>query len=286
MRTAPIFDDPPGSAPPRGRGCRLETIGGSVNGRDAPMRATIAAVMLCLFLLTSCSSDVAGNTASPAGASSPTSSDVRILDDCPQLPCGEPLEPARYRWAYSEPMVDFEIDSRGWSWLFGGGGLHLIATEDPLSTNEGLFVPDGIYFFRDPTIASRDCEESSEPGVGHSVNDLVGWLEAASGLTVSEPTPVTIGGLQGMQLDLEIDPAWERTCFFSEGLPAVPLIFNGAETGGYHWAIVPDQSLRWFVLESEDGVLIVNLEDDPGGLSREDLLRTGTRIVESFEFDA
>jgi hypothetical protein len=90
-----------------------------------------------------------------------------------------------------------------------------------------------------------------------------------------------------MQLDIEIDPEWRRTCPFSEGLPAVPLIFNGAAPlGGYHWAIVPEQSLRWFILDSEDGVIIVNLEDDPGGLSHEELMRAGGEIVESFAFSS
>ena len=91
-----------------------------------------------------------------------------------------------YRWTFSEPTIDFEVPSPGWSWLFGGGGLHLIADETPPSRHEGLYVSDGIYLLHDPTIAARDCEESSEPGVGRSLGDLVGWLESAPGLAVSE----------------------------------------------------------------------------------------------------
>jgi hypothetical protein len=34
------------------------------------------------------------------------------------------------------------------------------------------------------------------------VDDLVAWLKAAPGLAVGEPTPVTVGGLDGVQLDL------------------------------------------------------------------------------------
>ena len=67
----------------------------------------------------------------------------------------------------------------------------------------------------------------------------------------------------------------------------MPLIFNGAAPlGGYHWAIVPDQSLRWFILDSKDGIIIVNLEDDPGGLSHDDFLEAATPVVESFAFSA
>ena len=244
------------------------------------------AAVLAMFLVASCSdASPEPNVTAPSDAVGSPSTDVRILDDCPELPCEGPLEPGEYRWTFSEPAIDFEIRSSGWTWLFGGGGLHLIADETSHPSHEGLYLPDGIYFLHDPTIASQDCEEASEPGVGRSVGDLVGWLESAPGLTVTEPTPVSVGGLVGTQLDITIDPAWTRTCFFSEGLPAVPLLFNGAAPiGGYSWAIVPDQSLRWFILDSEDGVLIVNLEDDPGGLPHDELIQTGGQIVESLAF--
>lgn len=215
---------------------------------------------------------------------SPTTN-VQILDDCPELPCEGPLEPGEYRWTFSDPTIDFEIPTAGWTWRYGGGGLEFIADTTQPPPHAGLYVPDGIYLIHDPTIASRGCEEASEPGVGTSVSDLVAWLENAPGLVVSEPTPITVGGLEGMQLDIQIDPAWKRTCVFSEDLPAVPLIFNGsAPLGGYHWAIVPEQSMRWHILDAEDEVIIVNLEDDPGGLPHEELLRTGGGIVDSLVF--
>jgi hypothetical protein len=253
--------------------------------RSGQGRITIGgAVLLAISLLASCSE--AGSNASSSDAGS-ASTDVRILDDCPELPCQGPLEPGEYRWTFSDPTINFTIHSPGWTWRFGGGGFELIADETPPPVHQGLYVPDGIYLMHDPTIASQDCEESSEPGVGRSVSDLVAWLETAPGLVVSDPTPVTVGGLEGMRLDIEIDPGWKRTCFFSEPLPAVPLIFNGAAPlGGYHWAILPDVSLRWFILDSEDGIIIVNVEDDPGRLSHDDLIDTATPIVESFAFSA
>ena len=112
----------------------------------------------------------------------------------------------------------------------------------------------------------------------------IGWLESAPGLVVSEPAPVTVGGLEGMQLDIEIDPAWKRTCFWSEELPAVPLVFNGTALGGYNWPILPDQSMRWYVLESDDGVVIIDVDDGPDNLSHKDLMRSGAEIVESLKF--
>ena len=247
------------------------------------MMTSLTLVLWCSFACTSIE-DPPPDT--PSGS---RAADVRILNDCPELPCEGSLEPGEYRWTFSDPTIGFTIPSPGWTWHFGGGGLFvLIADGTPPPRHKGLYVADGIYFMHDPTIASRDCEEASEPGAGRSVSDLVAWLETAPGLVVSEPTPVTVGGFEGMQLDIEIDPTWKRTCFFSEDLPAVPLIFNGsAPFGGYHWAIVPEQSLRWFILDSEDGVVIINLEDDPGGnLPHDEFLQTAGEIVETFAFSS
>jgi hypothetical protein len=238
-----------------------------------------SSLTVVLFVFVACTSTEDPPVDTPSGSAA---EDVRILDDCPELPCEGALEPGKYRWTFSDPAIDFAIPSSGWKWHYGGG-LHILAGETAV---EGLDIADGIYFLHDPTIATRDCKDSSEPGVGRSVSDLVAWLQNAPGLVVSEPTPVTVGGLEGMQLDVEIDPAWKRPCFFSGDLPAVPIIFSGAELGGYHWAIVPEQSLRWSILDSEDGVIIVALADDPGGLPHDELLQTGGDIVDSLEFSS
>lgn len=82
----------------------------------------------------------------------------------------------------------------------------------------------------------------------------------------------------------KLDPQWSRPCFWSNELPVVPLVFRGSAIGGYNWAILPDMSMRWYVLSSNDGVIIVDIEDSPGGASRQELLKTGTEIVDSLVF--
>jgi hypothetical protein len=218
---------------------------------------------------------------------SPTSPIVRTLaaSDCLDYSCGGPLELGQYRADYFDPTIAFEIASPGWTWSYSGN-FQMFAGD---SSADG-HSPDGINFFLEPSISSQDCEDApagpgaAEPGVGRSVSDLVEWLRAAPGLATNDPAPVTVGGLDGVRVDLQLDPAWKRKCFFSEGQPAVPLIFSGAEVGGYDWAIIPEMSMRWYILDSEDGVIIVDIEDNPGGLSRDDLYRTGGEIIDSLVF--
>lgn len=49
---------------------------------------------------------------------------------------------------------------------------------------------------------------------------------------------------------------------------------------------VPRVDGSGYILDSDDGVMIVDIEDGPGGLSHDDLVRTGTQIVESFAFSS
>jgi hypothetical protein len=56
--------------------------------------------------------------------------------------------------------------------------------------------------------------------------------------------------------------------------------------GAYHLAMVPDVSMRWYVLHTDDGALIIDIDDGPDNLSHQDLLATGTEIVESFAFSS
>jgi hypothetical protein len=240
---------------------------------------------LAMLISLACTSAGTQPAATPNG--SPSSS-VRTLaaSDCLEFPCQGLLEPGEYRSTLFDPTIDFEVTSPGWTWDYFGtsrsGNFRLIADE----SHELPYNSDGIYFFFNPAVASRDCEETEEPGVGRSVGDLVSWLEGAPGLSVSEPNPVTIGGLDGVQLDLRLDPTWKKTCVFSEGLPAVPLIIHKADVGAYHVVIIPGVSMRWYMLDSGDGVIIVDIDDGPDGLSRGDLLRTGSEIVESFVFSS
>ena len=66
----------------------------------------------------------------------------------------------------------------------------------------------------------------------------------------------------------------------------MPLVISRVDPGGYHDTILQDMSMRWYILDSGDGVLIVEIEDGPSGLSRDDLLRSGGEIVDSLVFSS
>jgi hypothetical protein len=248
------------------------------------MKLAIPASLAMMVVSVACASADGSPSASSGGSPSPS---VQILaaSDCPVVPCEGSLEPGTYRSTFFDPTVEFEVISSGWTWdyssaLVRGGNFRLIADE----SHELPYSSDGIYFLLDPVVASHTCEEKGEPGVGRSVEDLVAWVETAPGLVVSEPKPVTIGGAEGKQIDIEFDPAWKKKCFFSEGSPVVPLLVHRAEVGAYHWVIFPGVSMRWYILDWGDGVIIVDVDDGPDGLPHDDLLQESTAIVDTMVF--
>jgi hypothetical protein len=235
----------------------------------------VSSMALALLFTVACTS----NEDPPAQTASVSPQpEVRVLaeEDCPHYDCQGALEPGPYRATYFDPAMSFEITAPGWTWSYTGN-LQMFATGE---SAEG----DQINFFLDPVIAAQDCQEGPEPGVERSVDDLVAWLEAAPGLKTSEPTAVTIGGLGGVRVDLTVASEWKKDCSFSDGKPVVPLIYSSAFPGGYSWAISPPTSMRWYVLGAGNRVLIVDIEDNPKGLSQDELFQSGDEIVETFEF--
>jgi hypothetical protein len=69
-------------------------------------------------------------------------------------------------------------------------------------------------------------------------------------------------------------------------MPAVPLVVHEAKWGAYHLAMFPGNSMRWYVLDAGGDVLIIDIDDGPENLSRQELFATGTEIVESFQFSS
>jgi hypothetical protein len=253
----------------------------------ATSRSALAGAAVALLIAGSCSStgSEAPSGPSPASSVSVSGTGVTAVPSCDTVPCQGSLEPGTYSASFFEHPVQYEftIPDAGWTWYYSGN-LRIVTDDTP---TDGLTrYSEGIYIVRDPLAASSTCEEVPEPGVGRSVDELARWLEQRPGLDISSRGPVTIGGLRGLRMDIVIDPGWKKTCPFSEGLPAVPLVVNTADFGGYHMAIVPGLSMRWFLLPWQGGVLLVDIDNSKGRMSPEELLAAATPIVESLEFSA
>ena len=142
----------------------------------------------------------------------------------------------------------------------------------------------GIHLFRDAKAASQDpaCPETAAAGVGSSAKELVEWIRGRPGLVVTDPKPVTVGGLSGQRIDVSIKDTWTASCPFANGTPTVALLVGGA--GGFRWVVAGNERLRLDVLEVPSGGTVIVDVDAFDGTLMTDLLKLATPIVDSFSF--
>src|SRR5215213_183655 len=247
--------------------------------RRSAILAAIAVVSV-----SGCSSVASGSPSAVASDGAPTSQPgIVTIPSCDIVPCQGPLQPGTYQASFFQHPIAyrFTVQQPGWTWFYSGN--FRIVTDD--TPTDGLDrYSEGIYVLLDPVAASTTCEEEPEPGIGYSAEELAAWLEGLPGLDVSGRTSVTVGSLEGIQMDLAVDPTWTKTCPFSEGMPAVPLVMRESDFSGYHLALVPGVSMRWLLLPWQDGLILVDIDESKGRMSREALIAAATPIVESFVF--
>lgn len=141
----------------------------------------------------------------------------------------------------------------------------------------------GIHLFRDVRAAIQDaeCSGAEAPGIGATSAALSIWTRERPGLVVSDPALVSIGGLDGVQLDIGIRADWTASCPFAEGLPTVPFVTGPS---GYHWVIAGAERLRVTFLDLPGGGTILVDIDDFSGEVIGALLVDATPIVASMSF--
>ena len=188
------------------------------------------------------------------------------LMDCPATDdnCLGVLDAGTYKSQFITPRLN---PGAAWSPVFGGvtytvpdgwansadwpEGFELVpatevkpATEADRRRNIGLFTQ--------PTAMSQDkpCADTVQPGVTRTVDALATWLGTVPGLVTTAPTAITIDGHPGKMLDLQLDPAWTKTCEGdSEQLPIVTFLNPGI-------AVAADQRNRVILLDLGDGDVI------------------------------
>ena len=150
----------------------------------------------------------------------------------------------------------------------------------------------GIYLVGQPAAQaqSRDdtrCVVAEAEGVGHTVDDLVGWISSHPGLDAGEPAPVTIGGRAGQMIDVKVAPEWTATCADYPGQAPLALMFTqiGTPPDTYSWGIGQGQTDRIILLDLGEGqvVLIGITTNRPGAFDA--LVAEAMPIIESFEFE-
>ena len=139
-----------------------------------------------------------------------------------------------------------------------------------------------LSIYQNVHAAAINCDEARQEGVGQSPEDLVVWYRSVPGLSVSEPKPVTVGGLHGLQIDLGL-VSDAKMCTYGP-YSGIPLIIGGGVSSLHH-VLLKELDVRLIILEWRDGNVtleITNVKEQHGASEYRAALQP---IVDSLVFE-
>jgi hypothetical protein len=211
--------------------------------------------------------------------------------DCPRFPenfCLGDLEAGEHRSTFFRPMVnpaDWELAVGELTYTVPAGWANTADHPDEYGIQpQGITTEAGIYMWSEVAIVADDhpCRPYPEPTIPRTPSDMAAWVTANPLLVASEPTEVTIGGLDGLTLDTSVRDGVELPCV-GDGRPYVPMLVH-ADGSGLQWGYPPSGHKRLYFFDlGDERTLVTSIEaEDPETFA--EILPEAIAIVESLDF--
>ncbi len=225
---------------------------------------------------------------SPASAPPPSGPTVTPRPACPNpegQACLGLLKAGTYQTLYFEPSISYTVPD-GWQNFEDETGNFLLVAPgfDLAGVNAG--GSDFIGVYSGVRAENRKCATDAEavsdqPGVDSTVTALAKEFASRPGLVTTKPAKASVGGLNGVVMDIHLDPHWTGTCFYAptEGAPIVQLL-GGTGTSSLDHPLVKDLYMRLYLLEYKGGALGIEVDDFAKGAH----LDTYSAIIDQFNF--
>jgi hypothetical protein len=127
--------------------------------------------------------------------------------------------------------------------------------------------------------AATPCDPAAAPSTDDTVSGIAKWVVGSPGLVTTRPQDVSVGGLQGVVLDVRMAKTWTGMCPFGPRIPYVPLIM-GESPSDLFLGLFAGQAIRLYLLKDPLGTLAIMVADvqDAGHLD------AYSKIIGSFHF--
>ncbi len=243
-------------------------------------------VSVVVVLVVGCSS-VAANETLVTASSSSTMAPV----DCPNRDGGSclgSLEPGiTYMTTSFDPTITYSVPDDGWkNYEDLYGGFLLIPPDNDPTESESDYI--AVYRAVIPTQPGpSSCGDVQYPlgkRPGPSPEDLVEYFRSQPELVVTAPQRATVGGLEGVVVDIEPNPEVDLTTCTDEmdgSSVAVDWVISGIAGSDFDHGVVRDETMRLYLLQDEDRVVGIEVADfDQAPASLESM----TKVAESLSF--
>ncbi|MDQ3962650.1 MAG: hypothetical protein M3277_01850 [Actinomycetota bacterium] len=212
-------------------------------------KTTLIATAVAAVLLAGCSTPPTSPATIASSATPAPTQSAAEPTECPNPhggTCLGPLEPGEYQTSTFEPQFIYTV-SAGWTNFEDlPGNFWLFQQQD---SQEGVVGGSYLGIYQNVHAAAINCDEEWQKGVGTTPKDLVAWYQSVPGLIVSKPKPVTVGGLDGLQIDLSLQPDVD-TCRYGPHT-GIPLIIGGGVSDLHH-VLLNEIDVRLVILGWQD----------------------------------
>jgi hypothetical protein len=210
---------------------------------------------------------------------------------CPngQGTCLGPLQPGIHSTSSFAPKISYTVPV-GWSNTLdirGEVDLSFAAGGD-YTYPDGLTFHDGVSIFRRP-VAESATSNAPLKGIGKTAKDLAQWLDGHADLVASGLTPVTVGGVPGYRITLNL-PQGPRVspdhCTTDHREPRCESLFVSDDPAAtYGFGLVGPESAVVYLLDAPSGDTVMVVIDDVDGIDAAGLRAAAAPIVSSLTFN-
>jgi hypothetical protein len=190
---------------------------------------------------------VATASPTPASTSTPAASvaDWWRIGDCGL--CLGRLTPGNQHSAFLRPALTYTVPA-GWLNSYDqGDGYQLMEDNQANRACVESQTPtcELLTLNRDMRVGAANCSGDAAPGASLTASRIATALAARPGLTVTKPVEVMVGGLHGLQIDVEVAADWATACPDRGDTPSVATFMNSHD----HWASVKGDRSRFILLD-------------------------------------
>lgn len=195
--------------------------------------------------------------------------------------CRNTMQAGTYTTGALTPALTYTVTD-GWQNPEDMVGDFLLVVPGATADEIAAGTADAIAVHASVRATNRECAteelaDSDQPGVGRTPADLAAEFQARPGLATTSPKPVTIGGLNGLVMDIRIAPNWTGTCMLD--VPTVTFM-GGVRPSDFGTGVQRGMAIRLYLLAHGDGTIAVEIDVVGDGSN----LDTYAPIVESFQF--
>jgi hypothetical protein len=200
--------------------------------------------------------------------------------ECPNTEGGSclgPLTPGTYTTTKFQPALTYRVPAGWGNFEDLAGNFQLLPPGSDLSGSTD-FV--GVY-----TSIQAEAPRCPGPaGEGLTTTAIANWITAQPDLEVTQPRPVSIGGLSGVVLDIRLVKGfkpYKNVGFDLKGR----CVIMGVSPSGFEHGVDPGETMRLYLLKYADPLLTgktlaIEIADYSGGGNRD----TYSAVVERFRF--